>query len=107
MGNVVTVAFVATVVSIPPTNQAVIPFKYVVDQKQQPYSSTAYSNTVTTNIALGSLSVTKAVNKQFATIGDNLTYTVTIVNTGNINATNVVFLDPTPTNSVFVLASTE
>jgi uncharacterized repeat protein (TIGR01451 family) len=109
IGDVVIVEFTANVVSVPPTNavtnQAVITFKYVVDPKQAPYSDTTYSNTVTTNIALGNLSVTKAVNKQYATIGEKLTYTVTLVNTGNINATNVVFLDPTPRNSIFVLGS--
>lgn len=109
IGDVVIVEFTADVVSVPPTNavtnQAVITFKYVVDPKQAPYSDTTYSNTVTTNIAVGNLSVTKAVNKQYATIGEKLTYTVTLVNTGNINATNVVFLDPTPHNSIFVLGS--
>ncbi|MBN1071663.1 DUF11 domain-containing protein [Clostridium botulinum] len=106
IGQVVTVVFQATVVSVPPsnnvTNQATINFKFVVDPKEQPYSQTSYSNTVTTNIALGKLDVTKAVDKKFATIGDKLTYTVTIVNIGNINATNVLFIDPTPANSVFV-----
>lgn len=109
IGDVVIVEFTADVVSVPPTNavtnQAVTTFKYVVDPKQAPYSDTTYSNTVTTNIAVGNLSVTKAVNKQYATIGEKLTYTVTLVNTGNINATNVVFLDPTPHNSIFVLGS--
>lgn len=109
IGNVVTVVFTATVISVPPvnqvTNQAVIPFKYLVDPKQQPYSDTAYSNTVTTNIAYGNLNVTKSVDKQYATIGDKITYTVTIVNVGNINATNVVFIDPTPENTMFILGS--
>lgn len=109
IGNVVTVQFAATVTSVPAsnkvTNQASVTFKYVVDPKQPPITDTNYSNTTTTNIAVGSLSVVKAVDKQFATIGQNLTYTVTITNTGNINATNVIFLDPTPANSVFVLGS--
>ncbi|GKU25135.1 DUF7507 domain-containing protein [Clostridium folliculivorans] len=109
IGNVVTVQFKVNVVAVPSTNQvtnqAAIPFKYVVDPKQPPFSDTAYSNTVTTNIAYGNLNVTKAVNKQYATIGEQLTYTIVIVNTGNIDATNVVFVDPTPHNSMFVIGS--
>lgn len=109
IGNVVTIIFIATVTSVPVTNkvtnQASINFKFVVDPKQQPYTDTSYSNTVTTNIAYGSLNVTKSVDKQYATIGEQLTYTIVLTNTGNIDTTNVVFLDPTPHNSVFVLGS--
>ena len=110
IGNVVTVQFVVTVVSVPATNtvinQAVIAFEYPVDPKQPYYTDTSYSNTVTTNIAYGSLNVTKAANKQYATRGEQITYTVTIQNVGNINATNVVFQDPTPHNTMFVIGST-
>ena len=109
IGEVVTIEFKVDVTSVPSTNkvtnQATITFKYYVDPKQPLYSDTTYSDTVTTNIAYGNLSVTKVVNKQYATIGEELTYTVTIVNIGNINATNVTFLDPTPRNSVFVTGS--
>lgn len=109
IGNVVVIEFNVDVVSVPTsnqiTNQAAITFNFVIDPKQQPDTQTIYSNAVTTNIAYGQLNVTKAVNKQYATIGEQITYTVTIVNIGNINATNVVFLDPTPNNSNFVLGS--
>ncbi len=110
IGNVVTVQFVVTVVSVPATNtvinQAVIAFEYPVDPKQPYYTDTSYSNAVTTNIAYGSLNVTKAANKQYVTRGEQITYTVTIQNVGNINATNVVFQDPTPHNTMFVIGST-
>lgn len=109
IGNVVTVQFTAEVTSVPPTNkvtnQAVINFKFVVDPKEQPFTTTTYSNITTTNIALGNLSVTKSVDKKFATIGQKLTYNIVIKNTGNIDTTNVVFLDATPQNSVFVIGS--
>lgn len=109
IGNVVVVQFVVTVVSVPAsnavTNQAVIAFEYPVDPKQPPYTDTSYSNTVTTNIAYGSLSVTKSVNKKYATKGEMITYTVIVKNIGNINATNVIFQDPTPHNTMFTIGS--
>lgn len=109
IGNVVTVQFSATVISVPPTNQvtnqATVSFEFLVDPKQPPYADTTYSNIVTTNIALGNLSVTKSVNKKYATIGEEITYTIVVENTGNIDATNVVFKDPTPHNTIFVNGS--
>jgi uncharacterized repeat protein (TIGR01451 family) len=42
------------------------------------------------------LDMVKAVNKDFATYGDVLTYTVNIVNNGNVTAANVVFTYPIP-----------
>ncbi|MEG0671712.1 hypothetical protein [Clostridium sp.] len=109
IGNVTTISFTATVTSVPPsnkvTNQATVNFKFTVDPKNPPFSATTYSNTTTTNIALGKLTVTKAVDKLYATKGDKLTYTVVITNIGNIDATNVVFLDATPANSTFVNGS--
>lgn len=109
VGNTVTVQFQATVTSVPPTNivtnQAVLNFSILVDPKQPPINQTSYSNTTTTNIVLGHLSVVKSVDKQFATIGDTLTYTIVITNTGNINVTNVVFIDPTPQHAIFVIGS--
>ena len=109
IGNVTTIQFKATVISVPSsnkvTNQANVNFKFLIDPKDPPFTTTTTSNTTTTNIALGSLNVTKAVDKQFATKGQTLTYTVVVINTGNINATNVVFLDPTPQNSIFTVGS--
>ena len=49
--------------------------------------------------------MTKSVNKKYATIGEKLTYTITIENVGNINATDVVFVDYTPHHSIFVLGT--
>lgn len=109
IGAVANIIFTATVTSVPSnnkvTNQAVINFKFVVDPKEPPYNATSSSNTTTTNIGYGNLTVVKSVDKQFATINENLTYTIVITNVGNIDATNVIFLDPTPANSAFVIGS--
>ncbi|MCG7407078.1 hypothetical protein MH117_06585 [Paenibacillus sp. ACRRX] len=109
VGNTLTVQFQAIVTSVPAsnivTNQAALNFSILVDPKQPPISQTAYSNTTTTSIVLGHLSVVKSVDKQFATIGDTLTYTIVITNNGNIDVTNVIFIDPTPQHAVFIVGS--
>ena len=45
------------------------------------------------------------MDKAFATVNDVLTYTVTIQNTGNVLATNVIFQDPIPTGTTFITNS--
>ncbi|WP_315907094.1 DUF11 domain-containing protein, partial [Priestia koreensis] len=48
---------------------------------------------------------TKTVNRTNATIGDILTYNVTLTNNGQNNATNVVFTDQIPSGTTFVPGS--
>ena len=45
------------------------------------------------------------MDKAFATVNDVLTYTVTIQNTGNVLATNVIFQDPIPIGTTFIANS--
>ncbi|MDO7203727.1 DUF11 domain-containing protein [Paraclostridium bifermentans] len=47
----------------------------------------------------------KSVSKSYATIGDVLTYTVNILNNGNVIANNVNFRDVIPTGLTFVTDS--
>ncbi len=51
------------------------------------------------------VTMAKAVDKNFADIGDTLTYTVSFTGTGNTNANNVIFTDVIPTGTTFVLNS--
>ncbi len=51
------------------------------------------------------VTMTKAVDKNFADIGDTLTYTVSFTGTGNTNANNVIFTDVIPTGTTFVVNS--
>lgn len=63
------------------------------------------SNIVSTQINAVILSGEKVVNKNFANIGDVLTYTIPIANTGNLTANNILFLDSVPNGTSFVAGS--
>lgn len=45
------------------------------------------------------------MDREFASIGDTLTYTITLQNTGNIPATNVIITDSIPTGTTFIPGS--
>lgn len=62
------------------------------------------SNTVSTVLLLAP-TVLKAVDKLTASIGDTLTYTVTITNVGLSQLTNLPFTDVLPNGSTFVAGS--
>ncbi|AOR23341.1 DUF7507 domain-containing protein [Clostridium taeniosporum] len=47
----------------------------------------------------------KAVDKQYADIGDEITYTINVTNTGNTIANNVVITDPIPNGTSYVSGS--
>ncbi len=51
------------------------------------------------------LNVTKAVDRAYADIGDTISYTMDIVNVGNVNANNVSFVDVIPSEVAYVANS--
>ena len=105
-----TVTFKVTVVSIPTPNPipntATEVFQFTVDNSTVPNvtaTGSSNSNTVNTLFNIANLStMTKIVDKGFATLNDILTYTITIPNTGTTSANAVVFKDTIPTGTTFV-----
>ena len=89
----------------PIPNRASATFTFTPVPGQQPVSGQATSNTVVTTINIADITTRKTVDKAFATVNDVLTYTVTIQNTGNVLATNVVFQDPIPIGTTFITNS--
>lgn len=63
------------------------------------------SNTVSTLINVSSLSSSKIVNKVFANVGDILTYTIPIANSGNVSANNILFIDTIPNDTSLILGT--
>lgn len=109
-GQVVTVSFQVVVNTIPTPNpipnDSTTMWQYVVDPAQPPQNGSDTSNEVTTQINHVDLApVNKSVDKEFAQIGDTITYTVGITNSGNTDANNIVLIDTVPIGTAFVINS--
>ncbi|MEG1009121.1 MAG: hypothetical protein RSF67_04790 [Clostridia bacterium] len=75
-----------------------------------PGQPTVNTNIVTTNINNADLTSNgnfiKTVDKSNAVVGDILTYTITLHNTGNVSANNVIVTDIIPAGTTYVAGST-
>ncbi|WP_415823845.1 beta strand repeat-containing protein, partial [Bacillus paranthracis] len=104
--EIVTVTFQVIVQSIPSVNPisniARIDYTFIADPTAPIISRTITSNPAFTQISDANVLSLKAVNAQQATTGDILTYTITLENTGNIPATNLIFSDTLPEGTTFV-----
>ncbi len=103
-----TVIFKAEVTSLPThntiINQAGTTFNYLVIL---PVEGSSSSNQVTTTVNVSDLEVIKSTNLETVTKGDTLIYTVIITNNGNIDATDIFFIDLIPTELTFIEGSVE
>ncbi|NFV12500.1 DUF11 domain-containing protein [Clostridium sporogenes] len=77
----------------------------IVDSSTPDPNPTNNSSTVDIEVKIANLKVVKSVDKAVAKVGDTLTYTVSIKNTGNTAANDVVFKDQIPVGTSFVPGS--
>ena len=69
--------------------------------EQSPHPTDASATSVTTVSAVSNLSVAEVASSSQVTIGNTLTYTVTVTNPGPNDATNVLLIDTLPAGVVF------
>ena len=55
-----------------------------------------------TQVSEVTINPNKQANPQVINLGDTVTYTITFQNVGNINATDVIITDPTPSGTTFI-----
>ena len=111
MSRVVT--FNVVVTSIPSTNSigniANFSYNFLINPNDPTSAKSATDTTgsaIVTTIANANLSTAQEiVDKAAASVGDILTYTTTIPNTGNAPATSVIFSEPVPDKTQLVAGS--
>ncbi|EEK45651.1 Cell surface protein [Bacillus cereus m1293] len=100
-----TILFQVRVTSIPQTNPisntSTIEFQYTLPDRP-PITETIISSAAVTEINHATLNSNKAVDLAFATVGDTLTYTITLNQTGNVAANDVVIQDIIPQGTTFI-----
>lgn len=86
-------------------NQSLATYEYQINPNEPAITGESQSNITETDLVLGELTMTKSVDKEYATIGDILTYTIDILNVGNVLVSDVVFTDIVPDGVMFVPGS--
>lgn len=108
-GQTVTVTFQVQITAIPPNgkieNTASVTYISQPNPSEPPITTTVTTPTVTLPVRTANPNPQKTVDREFASIGDTLTYTITLQNTGNIPATDVIITDSIPTGTTFIPGS--
>lgn len=90
----------------PLENSVSAAFAYTVDPAvPNGATGTALGGPAATQVNTATLVVTKSVDKPISYIGDILTYQISVKNTGNVSADNVVLTDLLPTGVSYVAGS--
>ncbi|MDI4645943.1 DUF7507 domain-containing protein [Cohnella hashimotonis] len=107
-GQTVVVTFAVVVTSLPSpqqlSNTASAVLTYVPPDGRT-ITQNVTSNTVTFPVSAPNVAVSKATPSTAVALGDTVTYTVTVLNSGIAAVTNVLFTDPTPAGTAFVPGS--
>ncbi|PGT61686.1 hypothetical protein COD86_02090 [Bacillus cereus] len=102
----VVVTFQVRVVSIPPNgiivNEATITYTFQPNPGEPPVTVTTPTPPTTTNVNTATTNPTKSADKVFALLGDTITYTISLQNTGTVPATNILVTDPIPAGTTFI-----
>ena len=76
----------------PIENTANVTFDYMVEELGQRKGS-LNSNTYKLSVENANIDVVKNANKDFVVLGDTITYTVNVINSGSLDVLNVIFKD--------------
>ncbi|ULL19837.1 DUF11 domain-containing protein [Paenibacillus sp. H1-7] len=101
-GSSSTVTFRVTVSSLP--NPAQLVNQSTVSYSSGSFSGISLSNSTTTPVYVPVIGLTKSASTSNATVGDTITYSVAVSNTGNI-AAQVTLTDNIPSGTAFVAGS--
>ncbi|MPU17256.1 DUF11 domain-containing protein, partial [Acinetobacter baumannii] len=108
-GETVTVTFQVNVISVPPSNSIMgndtILYSYTVDPNGTPITTSISTNIVTNPVLDAMITMVKSVDQTLVTLGDTITYTTILTNSGNTNATNITFTDLIPDGTTFITDS--
>jgi uncharacterized repeat protein (TIGR01451 family) len=83
------------------SNSATSDYEFIPAPGADPIEASTVSNSVTTGIESAQLDLVKSADKNYAKVGDLLTYTIDITNTGTVDAQNVIITDIPPTGTTF------